>query len=719
MILRNATRLCTLGLTVWLAAGCPATRTGSDTMNQPRPPAAPETRTLKLHPLFTDHMVLQRDGPIPVWGWAAPGARIAVELAGRSAFARAGADGRWMARLDPMPAGGPHELTVEASGGDRLVCSDVLVGEVWVASGQSNMEWPLAWSRNGEVETQAARRPLIRLLTVPHQVAASPLDSLETEGWALCSPETAGGFSAVAYFFGCELHQRLGVPVGLINASWGGSSMEAWTPLEDLLRDPPIPGSREEWERWFKTWGWLYQGTEHGDALARWREQTSRTGGSHRDPGRADFTADWAEPVHRSPQWQPIQVPGNWEQSVLPLTDGVVWFRREVTLPEDWAGHPLELRLGRIDDTDTTFFNGVEIGRTPPSPGAWQSLRAYSVPETLVRAGRNVIAVRVMDEGGPGGLIGPAEQMTLAREGLSGPALPLTGEWLYRIECALQQNPLVVGEHPHATPAILYNAMIHPLMPFAVRGVIWYQGESNCARHEQYFDLSGRMIRAWRRGWGRSEFPFLIVQLAGFDVDWPGWVEVREAQARTAREVANVGLATAVDIGEAHDIHPKNKQEVGRRLALAARALVYGEDVEYSGPVARTAWMARGVPVPQNQGVVVTFDHADGGLATEQPPAPATGAVAAGRPAPQEGEGAPLRGFELVGSDGLWHPADARIQGDRVFVWSASVDAPHAVRYNWRNWPDGNLYNRAGLPALPFCLDVNPAGEAGKSAIKP
>lgn len=648
---------------------------------------------LSLHPMFTDHMVLQREREVPVWGWAAPGTPLNVTIADQTVRALAGDDGRWMARLAPMPAGGPHELKVAASMGEEIMLSDVLVGEVWIASGQSNMEWPVAWSNDGVAEIAAANWPEIRFITIPHQVSARPLDTVETEGWKACSPMTAGGFSAVAYYFGRDLHKSLDVPIGLVNTSWGGSAMEAWTPLDDMMREPKIMYAQWEWDKWFGEWGWLYEGGARERLLAEWREQTAATGGAHRDPGRAEFTADWPKPEHTSDEWKQLPVPGPWEKPALPLVDGVVWMRRDFDLSAEWAGRDLVMRLGQIDDSDITFFNGEEVGRTGPYPGGHMAKREYQVPARLVREGHNTIAIRIMDEAVTGGLLGPAEDMTLCIKDIPSQSLSLNDVWFCRVELKRQQNPLVVGDYPHGSPAILYNAMIAPLVPFAMRGAIWYQGESNCARHEEYLDLTARMIGAWRSAWGQGDFPFLAVQLAGFDVDWTGWLEVQEAQAAAANKLANYGVATAADVGDAKDIHPKNKQEVGRRLALVARAQVYGEDVVYSGPVARSA-RAR-----EDGGVAVEFDHLGGGLLRSVRDESGQGEI-------KPESAGPVSGFELQDASGAWHAAESAIEGEAVVVKSPGMSSPAAIRYNWKNWPDGNLYNHAGLPAMMFRMKV-------------
>lgn len=453
-------------------------------------PAAAPAKTLALASIFADHMVLQRDMKLPVWGHAKPGAKVTVKFEVDEQQATADADGKWKAVIGPFDAGGPYELTV-AAGDDTLTLNDVLVGEVWVASGQSNMEWPMTHVREAEKEIAAADRPQIRFIDVPNVTADKPLDSFETKGWQAVKPENIGGFSAVAYFFACDLHKQLDVPIGMIGCSWGGTPMEAWT-------------SRE--------------------ALA----------------------------------------------------------------------------------SSSTFMQIIEAQDQPPAT---------------------------------------PEEAEARKQGA------------------------------HNQPSALFNGMLSAVIPYGIRGAIWYQGEGNAGRHNQYAELSKLMIADWRNRWGEGEFPFLLVQLAAFEPGGDSWPYLREAQAQTM-DLPNTGMAVAIDIGEKTDIHPKNKQDVGARLALAARAVAYGEAIEHSGPTYREM-------KADGKDVRLSFDHAEGLTA----------------------KGDELKGFQVAGDDGKFVPATAKIDGKLVVVSSDAVPAPKEVRYNWAAFPDGNLYNAAGLPAVPFRTD--------------
>jgi sialate O-acetylesterase len=611
----------------------------------------PMSDELKLPAVFTDHMVLQREMPIPVWGWAKPGSTVSVELAGDRAEAIADANGEWMVRLSARGLGGPLELVVR-SGGSTIRRSNILMGDVWVCSGQSNMEWTMEMIKDVSADIAAADFPQIRLFSVARKSSAKPLDDVNGK-WVVCTPQTVATFSAVAFYMGRELHASQGVPIGLIATSWGGTVAEAWVPREALAASPRLAYFIDR-----------IVAVEPAERTEPWE-----------DPGNKGFGLGWADTNHDESEWKPMKLPTPWEWAGLPI-DGAVWFRRTVDVPADWAGKDLELSLGAIDDFDTTYWNGQEIGQTGMEiEGWWMHPRKYVVPGSLVRPGRNVIAARVFDRMGSGGFVGKTEEMSLSRSGSSTGAISLAGEWLYRIELSLAP---IGGIHP--SPTTLWNGMVEPLVPFAIKGAAWYQGESNADRAVEYRDLLKVLIRSWRKEWGQGDFPFLIVQLANFRprLDEPGEstrAELREAQAM-ALELPNTGLAVAIDIGEGDDIHPKNKLDVGRRLALAARRVAYGEDIAFSGPV------YAGHTIEGNA-IRVQFRYAKGLHARGGEP---------GR-------------FAVAGDDGKFFWATAKIDGESVVVHSPQVSQPVAVRYAWEDNPPANLFNEAGLPMVPFRTD--------------
>jgi len=647
-------------------------------MSQCGAPAAPAT-DITLPALFSDNMVLQRNQPISVWGKAAPGGEVTVELGDRSGSDVAGGDSAWQVTLKSLPAGGPYTLRIH--GAQTIEYQDVLLGEVWVCSGQSNMEMPLAgWGQilNYQQEIRQAKYPEIRLFHVEHATSPAPLADVSGSGWQPCSPTSIPEFSAAGYFFGRNLFRNLNVPIGLIQSTWGGTVAEAWTSgqsLKDLPDFAPAvraiengPVSQKELE------------ARYQQELQAWYAQIDE-----KDPGFPRQGESWAGVKVSTSGWQQMKLPGNWEQAGLKNFDGVVWFRKILTLPAGWAGQDLTLDLGPIDDMDNTYFNGTEVGHTR----GYNTPRHYQIPGKLVKSGRNVLAVRVIDTGGGGGLWGEPDQMTIGLP--SGASQSLAGTWQYRTALSADNlPPLPQSPAGPNRPTVLYNAMIHPLLPYTIRGVIWYQGESNAGRAYQYRSLFPTMIKDWRQHWDEGTFPFLYVQLANYMAtqDQPGesdWAELREAQTM-ALSLPKTGMAVTIDIGEADDIHPKDKQDVGKRLALIARNKVYGEDITYSGPLYKS--MSR-----RDGAIRISFTHADGGL------------VAKG--------GKPLKGFAIAGNDQKFYWANARIAGDQVVVSSEDVPDPVAVRYAWADNPVCNLFNEAGLPASPFRTDDWPGVTMG------
>ena len=634
---------------------------------------------LKLASVFSDNMVLQRDKEISIWGTTQPGEKIAVSLAregvtGEKFSTKANKEGKWLVKIGPFNAGGPYEMWITSP--RVVVLHNILFGDVWIASGQSNMELSVVNSNNATAEIANANYPQIRLITVPHKSMSKPQETVELSGWKECNPETIKNFSAAAYFFGRDLHQHLKVPIGLINCSWGGSSMETWTPFEALENNSEFKDAIDN----FYTWKESTENPEkikvYQEKLNKWKEQTKGEP-YHKDPGDESITKGWANTDFDVNDWKTMTLPGVWETQGLDDMDGAVWFRREVDLQDEWAGKELFLSLGSIDDFDTTYFNGVKIGGIGlETPNYWMVPREYVVPATLVKSGKNVIAVRVFDHAGSGGFTASKEQMFITLKDNKEKKISLDGEWKYKVSIALQQKP-VSQENNNQSLSLLYNGMLNPLIPYGIKGVIWYQGETNAPRAKQYCELSKIMITSWREKFGQGNFTFLFVQLAGFKTTWGDWAMLRESQLKTL-ELPNTGMAIATDIGEEMDIHPKNKQEVGRRLALTARKIAYGEDIIYSGPIYKSM-------VIENNKSRLSFDHIGSGLVSKT--------------------GDNLKGFIISGVDKKFVSADAKIDGDTVVVSSPKVANPIAVRYAWANYPECSLYNKEELPASPFRTD--------------
>ncbi len=640
------------------------------------------------NPLFAEHAVLQQGAKVPVWGTAAPGEAVTVELAKQSVSVTAGADGRWMAQLAPLKAGGPFTLTI--SGTNKIVLGDILVGEVWVAGGQSNMERQLGLRvgqqpiDNWEKEVAAADHPQLRQFGVAQEKSLTPLSTVKGQ-WNVCTPEAVKDFTAVGYFFGRDLEKARHVPVGIIHASWGGTPAEAWT-SEAGLR--PLPDFAE-------TSGQLKMLLADPAAARRQYEARLETWFIANDTGSVEG-ASWRDPALDAGTWKTMTLPTLWEDAGEPDLNGVVWFRKTFELSASAAAAVAELQLGMVDDIDTTWINGVKVGAT----FGYNVLRKYDLPPGVLKPGHNVVVVRVLDTGGGGGIWGdqklqlvfksklPAEGLRTASLGPapgqpaqaaqpSQPSIDLSGPWRYKIGMRLEEAPAppmgVTGDV--MTPTVLYNGMIAPLLPYAIRGVIWYQGEANLRRERQYRSLFPATIADWRQAWG-TDLPFLFVQIAPFREMTP---ELREAQLLTWQHTPNTAMVVTTDCGDANDIHPPHKQVVGARLALAARALAYGEKLEYSGPIF-DAIKVKGAKA------TLTFTHAGGGLVAK---------------------GGPLKGFAVAGTDGTFHPARAELRGKTVVLTSGAVSAPVAVRYGWANVPEGNLFNKAGLPASPFRTDTN------------
>ncbi len=634
---------------------------------------------MNLASVFSSNMVLQQDRPVPVWGTADAGASVTVSFAGQRAQGVADEAGRWAVRLEAMRASAePRAMAVE-SGGQTSTLDNIVVGEVWLCSGQSNMQMSVIQARDGAAEVAGARFPEIRLLAVPQRAADVPERTFPGVAWAVCTPASVAEFSAVGYYFGRALHRRLGVPVGLINASWGGTVAEAWTSQEGLHAEPALRELVEESAR--------NRPEDFPARHAQWR-----AGIAAHDARTADVENDghgrgWAALAEPAGAWETMTLPTHWQSQGLNFS-GIFWFRMAVTLPAAWAGKALRLALGAVDKSDLTYFNNVEVGSLTmrQDPDAWATMRVYSVPGTLVRAGCNVIAVRVTSNKFAGGMTGPADAMYLACPELpDARPIPLAGAWRYAVEKSyglVQLPPEPVSPNAANRVSVLYQGMIAFLAPYAVRGAIWYQGESNATRPRQYRVLFPALIRDWRRIWGQEAFAFHFVQLANYrarnakPVD-SNWAELREAQA-LALTLPQTGMAVTIDIGDADDIHPANKQDVGLRLAHSALHRTYGmQEVVAGGPMLASAQL-------EGRAWRLAFDGADGGLA---------------------GCDGILRGFAIAGTDHTFAWADARIEGVTVVVSSPAVAEPVAVRYGWADNPACNLVNGAGLPAVPFRTD--------------
>ncbi|HEY4108891.1 sialate O-acetylesterase [Puia sp.] len=600
---------------------------------------------------------------IPVWGWAAKGERVNLRFNGQTYRSVAGRDGRWVLRLPAMKAGGPY--TLEISGKNKIVLHDVLIGDVWLCSGQSNMVHQMKLhSVRYPDEIAGAHYPAIRQFWVPTATdLQGPKDDLPTGYWKCANPEDVLDFSAVAYFFAKDLYEKYHVPIGIINASVGGTPIEAWTSEAGLSRLPALVKTIEK----NKDTAYISDPGRRRLADQANRPRLVDKGLAGPDP--------WYSPGYIPKGWRPIGVPGFWEDQGLRNLDGVVWYRREIDVPVSMTGKPAKVFLGRIVNADALYINGKEVGNTTYE----YPQRRYALPTGLLRPGKNLFVVRVTNSFGKGGFVPDKPYCLMA----GNDTIDLKGYWEYKVGEVFvprRETDGGFGFSAQNAPTALYNAMIAPLIPYAIKGFVWYQGEANTSHAAEYAKLQPAMIEDWRSQWKEGDIPFLYVQLPGFgDYNYlpaeSGWAELREAQLQSL-SVPNTGMAVAIDLGEWNDIHPDRKKPVGDRLALVAEKIAYGEDVVYSGPIFRSAEFSSGK-------VTLSFAHTGGGLMTSD------------GEEPQE--------FAVAGADKKFVWARAKIEGDRVVVWSDTIKDPKYVRYAWADDPvEPNLYNKDGLPASPF-----------------
>ncbi|KAF1685373.1 9-O-acetylesterase [Pseudoxanthomonas broegbernensis] len=628
-----------------------------------------------LHALFQDHAVLQRDQPLRVWGLAPPGQTVQVELAGKRASARADGDGRWEATLPALKAGGPYTLSA-AAGQARQTVADVLVGDVWLCSGQSNMELQVWRSLDARAEIAGAGNDRIRLLAVPQVSGVAPQATFSTPvQWRAVDPESVRDFSAACYFFARELQKTVDVPMGLINAAWGGSRIEAWIGAPALRTLGRYAGELDILERY---------AAEPMDAVGDWgrfwqRWWSGRPAVAAGDtPWDADQGSQWRAAPEQLGAWE------RWGVPELAAFDGMVWYRTGVTLSAAQAAQGAVLALGPADEIDMTWVNGQGVGSTYGAGGG----REYRLPAGLLREGRNEVVVNVLDTYRDGGLSGPASQHALHLA--DGSSVPLEAQWQYRIVPAEVGSPPRAPWQSAAGLSTLYNGMIAPLGRYGLRGALWYQGESNTGEPELYADLLRTLRRDWRERFGAG-LPLLVVQLANYGArpsapTESGWAQLREAQRQVATEDSDTGLVVAIDIGDAYDIHPTNKQELGRRLARAARHVAYGQALPASGPVPLAAGR-------NGEAVVVSFGDVEGAL------------VAYGAPGPI--------GFELCGeAAGSCHYAQAQVWHNRVTLQAPDAHQATRVRYCWGDSPTCTLFDAngdgPGMPAGPFQIPLSP-----------
>ena len=637
--------------------------------------------TVQLAPYFSDNTVLQRGDRTPVWGAAAPGEVVTLTLGNQKITATAGPDGKWKGFFHSLTSAEGLILTASGSSGTEAQANNVDVGDVWVCSGQSNMAFHLADAD----EANAVNRPHLRYFSVPNVPSSDPVVEISSK-WEVADPQVVRKYTAVGYYFAKYVQDAVGVPIGLIRCDWSGTSIEPWIPLDALQTIPEFKDHAVAAANDYRNLA--DDAAKFPGVCQAWQAKYGRT-----DPGNKGFAAGWASPDAKLDGWTSTTTTGDWTTLGLP-NGGVIWARKTVFVPKDVAGSVNGLFLGWTHDTCTVYLNGQEVGTgggTPPY--FWNDLTQIKLPPGSVRPGAdNTLALRIVCQAGKNPSFPPGSKLGFRLKD------PVSDEWFVRVETAfpplspdalatLPKPPILHGE---GTPAAIYNGMVFPLTGLAIKGVLWYQGESSTAHAWAYRTFLPALIDSWRARWNQGDFPFYVVQLPNFGPPppMPGggddrWPELRESQLLTAEKLPNVGMAVTIDVGEAGNLHPPDKRDVGHRLALLALERTYGKPGESSGPIFESMEIA-------GAKIRLHFSHLGGGLVAKD---------------------GPLQQFVIAGADKKWFRADAAIDGETVVVSSPDVPAPAAVRYAWAGNPAGcNLYSQAGLPASPFRTDDWPLG---------
>lgn len=609
-----------------------------------------------LASIFSDNMVLQRQAKIPIWGWATSQEKITVLLHNQQKSTTADQSGKWIVYLDSEEAGGPFVLTIKAK--NSLQINNVLIGDVWICSGQSNMEWIVGQADDAEEEIASANYPNIRHIKIPKDINSLPNSKFAKTSWEVCSPKTVENFTAVGYYYAKELNKNLHVPIGLINASWGGTNIETWISKEGFEADAEFNEIIQAMPK------------INIDSLLQLKiESTKRQIETIQNaPINPKQATSFSQFNFDDTNWPEMQQPGAWEAQQLGNLDGIVWLRKHFTLKK--VNGPITLEIPAIDDNDVTFVNGIKIGET----NGWDKKRVYQIPISILKKGQNSIAIRVEDNGGGGGIHGLENDLKIVQNKT---VIPLNGKWKFQVE-SIKDN---LNENDF--PSLCYNAMIQPLVPFAFKGVIWYQGESNAARAFQYRKAFPLLIQDWRQKW-QIDFPFYFVQLASFST--PGnsnegceWAELREAQSQTL-SLHNTGMVVTTDIGNPTDIHPRNKKMVGHRLSTIALHNLYQNNMTCSGPVFLSFQK-------NEKELIISFNSIGEGLSTTN-------------------DFGFVNGFEVAGENQIFYTAKALIKENKIIVSCPEVSNPIAVRFGWKGDASHcNLFNAEGFPAVPFRTD--------------
>lgn len=615
---------------------------------------------VRLPKIFADDMVLQRNKLIPIWGWADANEKIEIKFNQQTKITKADKNGKWTIRLQAENAGGPYELSIK--GRNKIVVKNVLVGEVWICSGQSNMEFKVSQADNFEKEIIDSNYPSIREFTVSRDVSSLPKDDVKVGKWEVCNKSTMGNFTAVGYFFAKKIYSELKIPIGLIHTSWGGTVSETWTSREGFENS-------DEFKEMIAGMPNINLDSISKVFNKSISKRVETLQGSKINPAIAET---YKELAFNDSTWPQLNEPEVWESQDLGEFDGVVWLRKSIILSSNEAGKAGTIELSKIDDEDISYINGVEIGRN----NNWDAKRKYTIPAGILKEGNNVISIRVVDNGGGGGIYGESDDFKIT---IGDKIIPLKGKWKYQIESVKSD----IG--PNSYPSLLFNAMVNPLIPYAFEGVLWYQGESNASRAQQYKKAFPALITDWRKKWNQGDFPFYFVQISSFNEsngnsnNGSMWAELREAQSQTLK-LPNTGMCVTTDIGNPTNIHPTNKQDVGKRLAAIALKNVYKQNIICAGPTYKSMEI-------QGNKIVVSFDNLGSGLYTSD-------------------KYGYVKGFEIAGEDKVFYFAKSQIVNDKVVIYSEKVLNPVAIHFGWADdASDNNLYNKEGFPADSFRTD--------------
>ena len=615
---------------------------------------------VELPLIFSDGMVLQQNKPIAVWGWAKANEKVTINFKNQSVKTKASKNGKWQVTLKAEKAGGPFKMIVKGS--NTINLQDVYIGEVWLCSGQSNMEWAVENSNNYTEELKDANYPLIRQFLVEKDMSSTPKKHLKGGNWSVCNAKTVCNFTAVGYFFARQLYKELQVPIGIIHSSWGGTCVETWT-------------SKTAFQNSDEFKSMILEMPEVDINLLAENQMKSIIENIERIQGSRVESANESEfknAVFNDSNWPEMHAPELWENQQLPSLDGTVWMRKAIKISKSDVNQEALIELAKIDDLDSTYVNGVFIGTTK----RYDENRKYTIPKNVLKEGENVIAIRIFDYAGGGGIWGDASNLKITT---ANNVVSLAGNWKFHVADVKSQIS------PNSYPSLLYNAMINPLIPYTFQGALWYQGEANVDRAVQYKKAFPLMIEDWRTQWNMGDFPFYFVQLSTFDEHGGNsnkgskWAELREAQTETL-SIKNTGMAVTTDIGNPNDIHPRNKQDVGKRLAAIALNKVYKRDTVFSGPTYQSM-------VVENNKIVLRFDNVGSGLITYD-------------------KYGYLHGFEIAGKDQVFKYAKAEIKNNIIIVYHDDIVNPVAIRYGWSDdASDCDLFNAEGFPARPFRTD--------------